>query len=80
MLSRPRIYLDDSDQARLVVIQTTYQNVLAVGNQNIYFIKRSDLMTETDNDGTVDGTHSNDYGFHSMASVLSAYISKILSA
>lgn len=78
MLSRPKIYLDESEQKRLAIIQTTYQNALAAGDRNVYFIQGSDLMAQTDNDGTVDGTHPNDYGFHSMARVLGACIHKIL--
>lgn len=79
MLSRPKIYLDENDRKRLAIIQATYQNALAAGDRNVYFIQGSDLMSETDNDGTVDGTHPNDYGFHSMSRVIGTYISKILS-
>ena len=78
LLSRPRIYLDDGDRGRLAVIETTYRNALAAGDRNVYFIKGSDLMAETGNDGTVDGIHPNDYGFHAMARVLLKHINEIL--
>jgi len=78
MLSRPKVYLDAKEQPRLEIIETTYRNAIAAGDRNVYFIKGPDLMAETHNEGTVDGIHPNDYGFHSIARVLGAQINKTL--
>ena len=52
------------------VIKKTYDNAVANGDKNVYFILGSDLMVLCGNEGTVDGTHPTDYGFASMAKVL----------
>ena len=78
ILSRPKTALDESDRARLEIIRANYQSALAHGDRNVYFIQGPDLMAGTDNDGTVDGTHPNDYGFHAMARVLGARIAEVL--
>ncbi len=52
-------------QKREDIIKKTYDNAIAAGDKNVYFIPSKELMP--DNDGTVDGCHPNDYGFMCMA-------------
>ena len=70
ILSRPRVYLTDTEVERLEVIQATYNNALESGDKNVYMIKGSELMKLCGNDGTVDGCHPTDLGFFSMAKAL----------
>lgn len=67
LLSRPKYSLDEVEKQRLAVIRKTYADAVAAGDQNTYFIDGSTLMKYARNDGTVDGCHPNDLGFHSMA-------------
>lgn len=67
LLSRPKYSLDEAEKQRLAVIRKTYADAVAAGDQNTYFIDGPTLMKYARNDGTVDGCHPNDLGFHSMA-------------
>ena len=78
ILSRPRIRLNGEDRQRLAIIRDTYEKALAAGDTHVYFIPGPELMAATGNDGTVDGTHPNDLGFHSMAGVLCKTLERIL--
>jgi len=70
ILARPKYRLNETDKQRLAVIQKTYTDAVAAGDQNTYFIDGPTLMKYAQNGGTVDGCHPNDLGFYSMAKVL----------
>ncbi len=78
MMSRPSIYLNEEEQRRLQIIRTTYENAIARGDRNVYFISGQELMADTDNNGTVDGCHPTDYGFYAMAKAVGEQIRQIL--
>lgn len=78
MLSRPKLCLNSEELARLDVIKTTYQNALARGDRNVYFIDGRDLMRVAGPDGTVDSCHPTDLGFFSMAQELLKVLNRIL--
>ncbi len=78
ILARPKIFLVPTDEERLEVIKTTYLNAKNKGDNNVYFIPGPKLMESTGNDGTVEHTHPNDFGFHSMAAAISEVLEKIL--
>ena len=63
---------------RKEVIRKTYDNAVANGDKNVYFIDGKELMAFAGNDGTVDDCHPNDLGFYSMAETLSKVLEKIL--
>ena len=46
---------------------TTYQNALAKGDTNVYFIDGDQLTEFSGRDGTADVTHPSDIGFYSMS-------------
>ncbi|MFM1877749.1 MAG: hypothetical protein RLZZ241_615 [Bacteroidota bacterium] len=50
-------------------LKTQYQNMLAAGHQNIYYIS-TDNATGNDHEGTVDGVHFTDLGFLRYADFL----------
>lgn len=70
MMSRPKFYLDSHEEKRLEIIKKTYDNAVAGGDKNVYFIDGRDLCKICKNEGTVDGCHPTDLGFFSMAQVL----------
>ena len=70
MLSRPRVRLTEEEIQRLNIIERTYQNALAAGDKNVYFISGKELMRYCGDEGTVDTCHPTDLGFASMAKVL----------
>ena len=78
MLSRPKYTLNDEEKERLAIIRRTYENALAKGDQNVYFIDGPTLMQYAKNEGTVDGCHPTDYGFYSMAETLLSLLKTIL--
>lgn len=70
IMSRPKYYLDDEEQARLEVIKQTYQNAIARGDCNVYLLDGKALMELALDEGTVDNCHPTDFGFASMALAL----------
>ncbi len=70
ILARPAYNLNEAEKKRLAIIEKTYTDAVAAGDRNTYFIDGPTLMKYAKNDGTVDGCHPNDLGFHSMAKVL----------
>lgn len=78
IMPRPKEYLSKDEKTRLEIIKRTYENAIAKGDKNVYFIDGKALMKNTDNDCTVDGCHPNDLGFHAMAKALIPVIKKII--
>lgn len=64
--------------ARLAVVQRTYDNARAAGDENVYFVPTPTSLEPIGNDGTVDGCHPNDLGFWFMAQGLYPTLKKIL--
>ena len=78
MCTRPKVYLNDDEVQRRNIVRETYENALANGDQNVYFLDGNDLMAFCGNEGTVDGCHPTDFGFHSMAKAIGDVLEKIL--
>ena len=78
MMSRPKYRLTDSDKQRLDIIKRTYDEAKAKGDRNVYLIDGVSLMALAKEEGTVDGTHPNDFGFASMAKALGDLLEEIL--
>lgn len=79
MLTRPQYYLADHEVERLEIVRTTYENALAAGDENVYFIPGPDLLIELVREtALVDNCHPNDSGFVSMAHVISKKMKEIL--
>lgn len=79
MVSRPRITNDESRLERLEVIKRTYENAVASGDSNVYFLDASKFFDGLDNDFTVDGTHPTDLGFMFMAKGMLSTLKNALS-
>lgn len=78
MMTRPKVHLSPDEKRRVAIVERTYQNALAKGDQNVYFVKGCDLIRpEMKETATVDGVHPNDSGFVSMAYVLCSMMQKI---
>ena len=78
MLSHSRWRQRKEEKERMSVVKRTYDNAVAAGDKNVYFIPGYTLMKYAKDNGTVDGCHPNDYGFMSMARVLTPLIRKLL--
>ena len=78
MMSRPKIFLNEEEEERFEIVKTTYVNAKNSGDENVYFISGKELMSLTDNDGTVDNCHPNDLGFYSIAETLSKVLEKLM--
>lgn len=76
ILTAPKFIQDEKFITRRNIIKRTYDNAIAAGDKNVYFIDGKDLMELCGNEGTVDGTHPTDYGFASMAKVIGDLIEK----
>ena len=77
-MTRPQFYLNRDEQNRLAVVQKTYENAIAAGDRNVYFLPGPSLLSEeVRNTALVDNCHPNDSGFVSMASAVAAVLQKI---
>ena len=70
--------LQPVEYERLDIAKRTYENALAAGDKNVYFIPGYELMTLAGDEGAVDTCHPTDLGFFSMAQRLSVELEKIL--
>ena len=80
IMTRPKhkSLLKPFEYGRLETATKTYENALAAGDKNVYFIPGYELMDAAGQEGCVDQTHPNDYGFFSMAKRVSTELDKIL--
>lgn len=79
MLTRPKRYLTADEIERLNVVKTTYDNAVARGDKNVYFIPGNELISEKDADfALVDNCHPSDTGFMNMADRIEPLLRRIL--
>ena len=78
LMSRPKFTLNEDDRRRLRIIEKTYDNAKAAGDDNIYLLDGPTLMALAGDEGTVDGCHPNDLGFFSMAAALEPVLRKLV--
>lgn len=77
LMTRPNDVQDP--MARLEVVKKTYENALARGDKNVYFINGRDFFPQEDRAFlTVDNVHPNDLGFAYMAAVVEPVLREIL--
>lgn len=77
MMSRPKYILTEDERIRRSIIETTYLNAVAAGDENVYFVDGRALTELCKESGTVDDCHPTDFGFASMAKALSEVITNI---
>lgn len=77
IMPRPKHVLNNEEEKRLAIIKKTYENAIARGDKNVYFISNSDLTAICGVEGTVDRTHPTDLGFFSMAAAVTNLLRKI---
>lgn len=78
ILPRPRYYHRGEDKVRYDVIERTYLDAKAQGDENVYFISNRKLMALVEDNGSVDNTHPTDSGFLSMSLALGEVFEQIL--
>ena len=78
ILSRPEAVLKGSALVSKEIIEKTFTDAKAEGDQNVYFLDGPKLMKLAGTDGTVDGCHPNDLGFYSMAEAVIAVLRPVL--
>jgi lysophospholipase L1-like esterase len=71
ILSAPYNAKDGDDRTRRDIIKATYDNAIANGDKNVYFIDGGSIFEGEFSDAcTVDTIHPNDLGFSRIASKL----------
>ncbi len=78
ILTAPKFDKVGGMKRRRELIRQTYENAKARGDKNVYFISGEDLLELCGNEGTVDSTHPTDFGFFSMATVLTRLLKTII--
>ena len=77
-VSRPNVTLAEDDRRR-AIIKKTYDNAVAAGDWNVWFVDGRTLFGKADrNDCTVDGCHPNDLGFYRMAQAIEPAVKEAL--
>ena len=77
-LSAPKATLDKEHTLRRDIVKKTYENAIARGDKNVYFMNGTTLMAQAGPDGTVDHLHPTDLGFYSMAQAIKEVLKTIL--
>ena len=79
MMSRPDFDYDSTCDERRTVIKSTYENALASGDKNVYFLDGQDFFGKAERElCTVDRCHPNDLGFYRMAEVVEPVLREML--
>ena len=78
MTSTAQARFFDDQQGRKEVIRRTYENALAAGDKNVYFLDGSKIYEGCDG-ATVEGCHANDLGFWLQANAVERILVPILS-
>ena len=64
---------------RVEIVRKTYENALARGDKNVWFIPGGDLLApELEGNYNVDGSHPNDLGFFSMANAIKPVLKEMI--
>ena len=77
-ITRPQARSSYERDTRLKIVEKTYQNALAAGDKNVWFVPTPKSLEPIGNEGTVDGVHPNDLGFFFMAQGLYPVLKEIL--
>ena len=76
---RPAKRLSGDVLARQTVIKETYDRAIARGDENVYFIPGTSLISDDiGDDWSCDGTHPTDLGFFSMANAIEPTLKKLI--
>lgn len=79
IMSRPDFEYDVLSGERREIIKTTYNNAVAAGDKNVYFIDGEQFFGDVDRTFcTNDCCHPNDLGFYRMTAVVEPVVKKIL--
>lgn len=80
MITRPCANYGEDEYARKEVVKATYDNAVASGDKNVYFID-GELFFKDFKDKElcfIDTVHPNDLGFHKMAEIIEPVIKDVL--
>ena len=78
-MTRPAVIYGDHEKKRREVVLKTYNNAIASGDKNVYFIDGESFFGDKDRHlCTADGIHPNDLGFYRMAECVEPVIKAIL--
>jgi hypothetical protein len=80
MITRPTATFDEDACARRDIVKKTYENAIANGDKNVYFIDGESFFKDFDDKEIcfVDTIHPTDLGFYKMAEVIEPIIKKAL--
>lgn len=80
MISRPTPVFDKDARARRDIIKKTYENALAAGDKNVYFVDGETFFKDFDDVGVcfTDTIHPTDLGFYKMAEAIEPVLKKAL--
>ena len=80
MMSRPDFDKFRADsEARRAVVKKTYDDAVAAGDKNVYYIDGQTLFMDDDRDAcTIEGCHPTDLGFYRMALTVAPLLEKLL--
>ncbi|MBO5945919.1 MAG: hypothetical protein J6Q69_04865 [Clostridia bacterium] len=71
-------YPKDEDIKRCEVIRKTYENAIAAGDKNVYFLSGADILADVRDSALADNIHPSDIGFCAMADALAPIIKRVL--
>ncbi len=79
MMTRPKVRYTEEERQRRQVVRQTYENALASGDKNVYFLDGETFYGEADRElCSTDLIHPNDIGFLRMAEKIEPLIKALL--
>ena len=78
IMSAARPYLRSEDAARIEVIKKTYENAIAEGDKNVFFLSGTEILKDVRDSALADNIHPSDVGFRAIADALEPILRTVL--
>ena len=78
MITAPIVRRNESWQKRYEIIKRTYENAIAAGDKNVYFLDGASPFSEVGPEYFVDGIHPSDLDYYLMAKSVSKILHSVL--
>ena len=78
IMSAPKPYPTEEDLERISIIKITYENAVKNGDENVYFLSGTEILTSVKDSALADNIHPGDIGFAAIANAVASILKEQL--
>ena len=78
IMSAPKPYPTEEDLERISIIKRTYENAVKNGDENVYFLSGTEILTSVKDSALADNIHPGDIGFAAIANAVASILKEQL--